>query len=124
MAYINQDMKKQIVADLKKVMPKGWKWTVSIRDHSTFNLNVSVITKEFKLSDDMLEAINKYGYAMIGYNSRKTFDSDEHEKLLSKIWSTINKNNYDNSDSQSDYFDVGFYAYINFGRWNRPLDIH
>jgi hypothetical protein len=32
----------------------------------------------------------------------------------------MNDGNHDNSDIQSDYFDVGWYTHINVGRWNKP----
>lgn len=33
----------------------------------------------------------------------------------------LNIDNYDNSDSQTDYFDVGHYTSINLGSWNKPF---
>jgi phenolic acid decarboxylase len=32
MAYVNQEKKAKI---LKKVMPKGWKYSLAVRNHST-----------------------------------------------------------------------------------------
>ena len=33
----------------------------------------------------------------------------------------VNQYNYDNSDSQTDYFDVNFYTHLNLGKWNKPF---
>jgi hypothetical protein len=32
----------------------------------------------------------------------------------------MNIGNHDRSDSQTDYFDVGFYTDISIGRWDTP----
>lgn len=39
--------------------------------------------------------------------------------LVKKIVDMTNKFNWDNSDSQSDYFDVNFYLHINIGKWDK-----
>jgi hypothetical protein len=31
--------------------------------------------------------------------------------------------NHDNSDIQSDYFDVGWYVEVNIGKWNKAYDL-
>jgi hypothetical protein len=35
----------------------------------------------------------------------------------------MNDGNHDNSDIQSDYFDVGWYISINVGRWDKPYEL-
>jgi hypothetical protein len=32
----------------------------------------------------------------------------------------MNAGNHNNSDVQSDYFDVGWYIDVNIGKWNKP----
>jgi hypothetical protein len=32
----------------------------------------------------------------------------------------LNTGNHDNSDSQTDYFDVGWYVDVKVGKWNKP----
>jgi hypothetical protein len=33
----------------------------------------------------------------------------------------LNCDNYDNSDSMTDYFDVGHYVDLNIGKWDKPF---
>jgi hypothetical protein len=49
------------------------------------------------------------------------FLTEAGHNLLKKVVHLSDTYNYDNSDSQSDYFDVNFYLEINIGRWNKPF---
>jgi hypothetical protein len=40
--------------------------------------------------------------------------------FITEIMKAANEGNHDNSDSQTDYFDVGWYVNIKIGRWDRP----
>jgi hypothetical protein len=40
--------------------------------------------------------------------------------FLSEVIPAMNNGNHDNSDIQSDYFDVGWYIDVNIGQWNKP----
>ena len=35
----------------------------------------------------------------------------------------MNIGNHDNSDLQTDYYDVGWYVNLQFGRWNKPYNV-
>jgi hypothetical protein len=47
--------------------------------------------------------------------------SGKAKKFLAEVMKALNEGNHDRSDSQSDYFDVGWYVYINIGKWNKPF---
>jgi hypothetical protein len=40
---------------------------------------------------------------------------------MEKIAKALNTGNFNNSDSQSDYFHVGFYSSLHLGRWDKPF---
>lgn len=40
MAYITQDQKKEIATLLKNVVPKGWKYSLAINNHSTLVMTI------------------------------------------------------------------------------------
>lgn len=40
--------------------------------------------------------------------------------FLLKAYNAMMDGNHDNSDSQTDYFDVGWYIDINIGKWDTP----
>lgn len=122
MAYFTQEMKKNVAAKLKDVVPAGWKYTLSVKDHSTLYFNLKEIPAEYKLAKDLAEVIEQQGYCQLR-GTNDVFKSTKHSLIFEKIWEILNDTNYDNSDSQSDYFDVGYYCYVNFGRWNKALII-
>ena len=66
---------------------------------------------ERRLAKDSIEP-NPYWY--------KEHFSGEAKELLIKLFTAIDNGNHDNSDIQSDYFDVGWYKEINIGKWDRP----
>jgi hypothetical protein len=41
-------------------------------------------------------------------------------KFLDEALRVLNTGNHDNSDSQTDYFDVGWYVDVKVGKWNKP----
>lgn len=51
------------------------------------------------------------------------FNMERAQEVINNIVEAINSENYDNSDSMSDYFDVGYYVHLNFGKWNKPCQI-
>jgi hypothetical protein len=50
--------------------------------------------------------------------------------LTTDAWNTmvrveqiVNTENWDNSDSQTDYFDVNYYTHFAIGRWDKPFEV-
>lgn len=56
------------------------------------------------------------------YYMEDSFDGKALE-FLQKAYQIMNMGNHDNSDIQTDYFDVGFYIDIQVGRWNKPYEL-
>jgi hypothetical protein len=45
------------------------------------------------------------------------------KKFLNEVMAAMNAGNHDNSDIQTDYFDVGWYVDVNIGQWNKPYEV-
>jgi hypothetical protein len=43
----------------------------------------------------------------------------EAKAFLTELKQAMNVGNYDKSDLQSDYFNVGWYDRVNIGQWNK-----
>jgi hypothetical protein len=43
--------------------------------------------------------------------------------IFEKISDALNLDNFDKSDSMTDYFHVGHYVDINVGKWNKPFKV-
>ena len=136
MAYFNQDRKQEkspaIKAILKKYNVKG---SLAVRNHSTFVLNIKSgsidFIENFIQTDKDKPYANKMSDDRIAYvRSQKSLDVNpywyqEHFSgtalnFLKEIFAAMNAGNHDNSDIQSDYFDVGWYVDVNIGNWNKP----
>jgi hypothetical protein len=43
--------------------------------------------------------------------------------FLAEVMPALNDGNWDKSDIQTDYFNVGWYVRVNVGRWNKPYRV-
>lgn len=122
MAYMDQETKKALAPGIKKAIPKGWSTTLAIKNNSKLVLNiwaapVNLIDKARRVSGS--EHIK--GYLQLNtYHLNTTFDGELLE-VFKGIVAAMNAKNHDNSDLQSDYFDVGYYIGINIGTYDMPF---
>jgi hypothetical protein len=114
MAYINQEEKTEIAAELKKLVPKGWKYSLSIKHYSTL-----VFTLAAAPVADLGEHDGKH--VQVNHYYPQKYFTPETLPIVEKIIAAMNAKNYCNSDSQRDYVDVGYYVNFNIGRWDKPF---
>lgn len=131
MAYIGQDKKKEIAATLKKIMPEGWKYSLGIRHHSTLVLTISeapvnliaeFVTKAKARKPDSYYTGAETHIDVNVYWIRDQFDGKRLEQMQA-IKAAMMVGNHDRSDIQTDYFDVGWYIDIKFGRYDKPFKV-
>jgi hypothetical protein len=119
MAYVSQELKKSLAPAIKRICQKhGIKATLAVRHHSTLVLNIKAGKIDF-FSDYELQAGRTDSIQVNPYHYNNHF-SGKSKKFLSEIIPLMNKGNHDNSDIQTDYFDVGWYVDVNIGQWNQP----
>lgn len=133
MAYMNQEKKALLAAKLKEVVPKGWKYSLGVRNRSTICMTIASAPVDL-----MAEAIRvteahrqRNGDRWHGappthvdvnvYHPHLTFD--ESLPVIKAIINALNDGNHDRSDVQSDYFDVGWYVHLGVGSWERPFKV-
>jgi len=136
MAYMSQEKKKEIAEQLKKVVPKGWKYSLGVRHHST--LVMTIRSAPVDLIDEHNRAVyaKNPGYRADSQNyvGRDRLAEDnfsvnvyhepmmlENKEVFQKILKVLNTGNYDNSDIQTDYFECGFYVDLKVGEWDKPF---
>lgn len=132
MAYVSQELKKSLAPAIKAVCKKyGVKASLAVRNHSTLVLNIKSgkidfignsndvcsndfyqVSRGFKRNTGDYDSVNVYHY--------KSHYSGVALEFLSEVIPLLNNGNHDNSDIQTDYFDVGWYIDINIGNWNKP----
>lgn len=131
MAYMNQDRKSEIAPLVKRAMAKyGIKGTLSIRSHSTLVLTIKSGRINFCQNwfDTLSTHWQRFGQPLervptcIDVNVYHV-DQDfrgQAKQCLTALLDAMNQGNWNNSDIQSDYWDVGWWTEINIGRWNKP----
>ena len=136
MAYFNQERKSQKAPAIKAILKKyGVKGSLAVRNHSTFVLNIKSGSIDFIENYIKTDADKNYGNKMDQNQSdyirkNKALDVNpywyqEHYtgkalSFLKEVFKAMNAGNHDNSDIQTDYFDVGWYVDVNIGQWNKP----
>jgi hypothetical protein len=139
MAYFNQERKQERAPAIKAIMKKyGVKGSLAVRNHSTFVLNIKSGSVDFIENYIKTDADKHYGNKMdqnqIDYlRKNKAVDvnpywfqehySGKAKQFLTEVFAAMNKGNHNNSDIQTDYFDVGWYVDVNIGQWNKPYEL-
>lgn len=119
MAYASKELKAQVSGLLKEIIPKGWRWSLSILEHRTIKLTIWSAPIDLPALYSGSESstfirLNAYRIA-----------SDCRDEGLRTIFAAIDKalncENYDHSDAMTDYFNVGYYIEVCLGAWPRAF---
>lgn len=123
MAHMTQEKKIKIKAALKACMPKGWKYTVAVQRGSTIVCTIRSAPKDLvALAGDEHDIANGH-YRVNHYWYASHIKDRELVAEITPIIAALNTDNYDNSDIQTDYFDVGHYISLQFGTWDKRFEV-
>lgn len=133
MAFMNQDKKKELAPKIKEICKEyGIKATLSVRDYRALELNIKCGDIDFIGIYNSVERTTSWGeprrkaekYLGVNvYYINEDFTGKALE-FLSKVHKAMNDGNYDKSDIQTDYFNVGWYTSINIGKWDKPYQLN
>lgn len=102
MAYVSQKIKAEIVTEVKKVLKKyNAKATFRVNNHSTLVCTIKSSPYDFNGAT----WVNHYWI-------ESHFEDHPAKDFLVELRDAMNVLNWNNSDVQSDYFDVGYYISI------------
>src|SRR4030066_172341 len=133
MAYMSQEKKQKLAPAIKAVLEKyGVKGSLSVRNHSTIVLTIKSGSIDFIDDYNTVCAFRALGENRSEYK-RESIDVNPYHyyndftgkalEFLKKLLPAMNEGNHDNSDIQTDYFDVGFYVEVSIGKWNKPYEV-
>ena len=123
MAYVSQELKAKLAPKIKAICKKhGVKASLAVRNHSTLVLNIKSGKIDFYSDFGNEESARKFGIQVNTYWYHEHF-SGKAKTFLSEVIPVMNSGNHDNSDIQTDYFDVGWYVDVNIGKWNQPYTL-
>lgn len=131
MAYMNQEKKAKIAAQLKKVVPAGWKYSLAVEHRSGIRMTISQAPSDLlgsiyeclqaNSSEPVRWRVESGCYELNPYWFKTHLEGHPHLEDFKAIMAALNIDNYNRSDVQSDYFDIGHYVYLNIGKWNKPF---
>ena len=135
MAYMNQDRKKLINENLKKVcQPLGIKYSLAVRSHMTICMTIRSAPIDF--IGNYNEATRNPGHIGYGRNqlAEKSIQVNPYHyqnaftgkalEAITKIMAALKSAGwYDNSDAQTDYFDTAYYTDLDIGSWDKPFQV-
>ena len=135
MAYVSQELKSKLSPAIKAVCKKyGIKASIAVRNHMTLCLNIKSGAIDFIGNSNRVCGGDFYqvqrgfkpnttGYDQVNpYHFQNHYDGDARA-FLSEVLAVMNDGNWDKSDIQSDYFNVGWYVDVNIGAWNKPYTV-
>jgi len=130
MAYMSQERKAKIAPAVKSILKRyGVKGTLAVRNHMTLVLNIKSGTLDFikdfneTVSNDPTwrgATLSQTYISVNPYHYSSHFGDKVIKKFLDEVLRALNDGNHDNSDIQTDYFDVGWYVDVNIGKWDKP----
>ena len=129
MAYVSQELKAKLAPQLRAICKKyKVKASVAVRHHSTLVLNISQGEIDFIGNSNKVAEARAHGREW--RKAEKSIDVNPYWyqdhfdgvalKFFKEVFTVMNNGNHDNSDIQTDYFDVGWYNDVNVGRWDKP----
>ena len=121
MAYVSQEMKKELAPQIKAVLKKyGMKGSIAVRHHMSLVVNI----KSGKL--DILGALGaseyERDYVQVNpYWIEENYDNPKVVAFLTELKEAMEGPNFFcHDDSMTDYFHRSHYIDINVGQWNKP----
>ena len=131
MAYMSQELKNELAPKIKEILHRyGLKWTLSVRNDMELILKIKSWNIDFRwlmkdkyryYNENDNSLVDKYKFYHIDVNEYyldRTYESPAKEALM-ELYAAMMDWNHNNSDIQTDYFDVGWYVDIKIGDWDK-----
>lgn len=134
MAYMSQERKNKLAPAIKAALKAfGLKGTISVDNHSTLVVKVSEGKIDFikNYNDTVWNKYSATGHGLrtvenyLDVNPYWYHDHFTGDALnaIKAIITAMMEGNHDNSDIQTDYFDVGWYINLHIGMWNKDYRV-
>lgn len=128
-----KDIAREVKQELMKQYP-DCKWSIRIERFSGGqSLKVALLAAPFKAftkeTDHAGNAVR--GYAQLNqyqfhnlndeYLNNGTYLTKEAWNCMAIAYKVASRDNWNNSDSQIDYFDVNYWLHLEIGNWDKPF---
>lgn len=128
---MNQERKAQLAPGIKAVLKKyGVKGSIAVRNYMTLVVTIKSGPIDFIGNFNDMAKDRNWQYPFPREEAKDSLDVNpywyhEHfsgvaKDFLEELITAMNVGNHNNSDIQTDYFDVGWFLDVNIGRWDKP----
>ena len=135
MAYITTQEVAAIRKELKAQLPQ-YKFSVTRHHHSSVTVAFmkgpafSEYTYFDRYAGEQKDAVLE-GHEQLNHYHAERFYGEENAAIINKVEEIIKtapvkaggREWYDDSDSQTDYFDTAYYMNIHVGKWDKPYEV-
>ena len=132
MAYMDQELKKSISNDVVKVLKKyNVKGTLSIQHNTSIVLKIikgeidfiSNYIDNVGMEHESVDYVYRNRYLQLHPYQYYRMFSGKAKEFLDEVYSALNKGNHDRSDSSEDYSDVGWFVFVQIGKFDKPYGV-
>jgi len=138
MAYITQEMKRELAPGINKVLKKyGCKGSISTPNRTSLCVTISQGPIDFigKANENAQEHCEMTGrtfhpiegsYQENPYRYAENYDGplDQADEFLNELRDAMRGTlYYNNDDIMTDYFDSAYFMSINIGKWDKPYQL-
>jgi len=128
----------KIMRDYVKFVYPNFKFSISKSDYNSIHISMMEAPVNMFKSPEEVPTVDQWGRESDDYkktiaqgccqvNHYYIMDcvilTDYAKSVMSDIYKMVSSYNYDDSDSQTDYFDTNFYVNLSIGKWDTPLKI-
>jgi hypothetical protein len=124
MAYMNQEKKQVIKANLDKVLkPLGIKYSLRVANYMSIDCTIRSGPVDF-LNNYNQTAGKESKYIQVNQFWYPEHFTGEAKEIVGKVIDALKSADYyDKSDSMVDYFDCAYYIHLNIGSWDREYQL-
>jgi len=129
MAFMNQDKKKIIKANLDKVLkPLGIKYSLSVQNNMSITCTLRSgpvdFVKNFKQTTGNDFDLHIRNHIQVNPYWFEDHFTDHAQRVIGECVEALKSANYyDKSDAMIDYFDTAYYYHLNVGSWDKPYEL-
>ena len=124
MAWMNQEKKAKIAANLKSILKDtNIKYSLIVLHHSKILLTIREGDVDWFADLTSENTFDRKYIQVNNYWIDKNFKGKSKDLLLQIEKAMRSADYYDRSDAMTDYFDTAYYYSINIGEWNKPYKL-
>ena len=129
MAYMNQDKKKVIKANLDKVLkPLGIKYSLRVQDY--MSITCTLRSGEVDFIENFKQTTgNEFDQHVRNHIQVNPYWYQDHfthrpQRIIGECLDALRSADYyDKSDAMIDYFETAYYYHLDVGSWDKPYEL-